>query len=52
MASVILPSDCILLNRYDIGFVLPPTHILEECFTVSQVEVTFQRLTERKSIMI
>ena len=48
MASVMLPSDCILLNRYDLGLVLPPTFLMEDCFNVSQIEVTFQRLTERK----
>ena len=48
MASVVLPTDCILLNRYDAGLVLPPTYVMEDCFCMSQVEVTFQRLTERK----
>ena len=50
MASIMLPSDCILLNRYDAGFVLPPVHLTGSGFQVSQLEVSFQRLTERKYI--
>ena len=48
MACIMLPSDCILLNRYDAGFVLPPIYLTESGFHVSQLEVSFQRLTERE----
>ena len=48
MASCMLPSDCILLNRYDAGFVLPPVYVTKNGFHMSQLEVSFQRLSERK----
>ena len=52
MASVMLPSDCILLNRYDAGFVLPPIYVTGSGFHMSQLEVSFQRLSERKFICL